>query len=186
MQAIWARINVLAFSDLVSIIALVVAAFALWYAWRSARAAEKSAAAADTSNKISKESLLQAIQSNLHTKVTLENEFKRVKGRAYWALNSAYSILDRMHSFDPKLADLKVVEDLLSIYGYTLSEQERECLRQTLYGINLVITFQHPREKHKDYQDLKEKVRRQVLDAEMTLREEWMASWSGLNELKSS
>ncbi len=159
---------------LIAVVAVLISLVALHYSRRSVRAAERSAASAEHSEDHAKQSANEAVASNELTRKSFENEFKRVKGRAYWALYNAHNILDKMDYFDPKRVDLTPVEDLLSIYGYRLSDQDRRCLRNALNGINQVVTFEHANVKVKDYRDLKGKVRPHVRDAAMAVREEWM------------
>lgn len=156
---------------------MVVSVFALWSSRRSTSAAERSAAAAEQSNQYAKAAADAAAASNELTRRTLEDETKRVKGRAYWALYSTHNRLERMRYFEPEGIDLAAIQDLHSIYGHALPEAVREKLRVALNGIDLVINFQGPEARFPEYRTLKEEVRRAVRDAALDIREEWSPPW---------
>lgn len=132
---------------------------------------------------ISQQSLIEVIKSNILTQQTFDDEFKKVKGRAYWALYRAHNMLDRRNAFNPDLVDLAAVQDLLSIYGSRLTEEAREHIRVALNGVDLIVTF--PGAKNpvdgSSYLALFEKVRPHLRDAAMAVREEWMTEWGESN-----
>ncbi len=175
-------------SDILAIVALIVAAAAAIFSWRAARAADRTAEAADSSNKIARESIAEAKISNLNTQDAFESEFKRVKGQAYWALYRAHNMLDRKNAFNPSIVELAAVQDTLSIYGHRLPTETREMLRIALNGIDLVVTFPGVKDPNpgSKYFTLLEDVRPHVRDAAMSIREEWMHEWDVSGETESS
>jgi hypothetical protein len=141
--------------------ALIISLFALFYSRRSATAAE-------TANRHSERAAEAADISSKITKAIYEDDAKRLKARAYWALYRIHNILDPpKRTIDPQKFDLLPVQDYLSTYGQTLDPGQREVLRIAINGVELLIAHstEHPEIT---------KIHRAVMDAAMILREEFM------------
>ncbi len=162
--------------DWIALAALLLAAGSLVYSYRSVQAAGRSANAADESSRHSKVSSEAAVASNDLVRRSFDEEAKRMRGRAYWALYRAHNRLLQEGQFNIEGIDLAAVEDLLSIHGHVLTQNALTSLRGALNGIDSLIAYQPLGGMHvgdTEYSQLKERVRPFVRDAALSIRERW-------------
>ena len=175
---VWAVGNFLK-ENALALAALIVSGFALLHSHRSAVAANRSADAAETSNEYSRKSAAASEISSKISQTIYENDFKRLKARAYWMLYRIHNLIDPRiflasraanELFDTEKIDLSPVQDYLSIYSYTHTNEECHLLRTALNGIELLVA-------HPVAEDEKTKIHQAVMAAALTLREEWSGKW---------
>jgi hypothetical protein len=159
-----------------SLLALGVSLFATIWAYRNAVAAERAADASQASSRHAEVSAGAAETSNTLTRRTFEDDAKRVKGKAYWALYRCVNRLIQDPEFSLTGIDLSAVEEYLSVYGHTLEPNVCDRLRSALNGIDLVVSYRPLtgfRAVDPEFKAIKDRVYPYVRDAAMSLREDW-------------
>jgi hypothetical protein len=166
-------------SVIIAALAFVVSLVALYHSKRSADASHRSADAAQDANRYSQRSADAAELSSKITQEGFENAAKRSKAHAYWILYRIVNLFDGYGSVDnvyraavigagiEKIDNLSPVQEYLHVYGHTLEPRDREHIRIALNGIELLIAGGYDPHKF-------EKIKAEVVEAAMALREEWM------------
>jgi hypothetical protein len=138
------------------------------HAANSADAADRSATAAEVSIQHAARSADAADASVKITVRVFENEEKRKKAQAYWTLYRIQNLIDA-GTFKPALFDLSPIQEFLHVYGHTLDRESRENVRIALNGIEQLVASFSPGDSTEQQQ-----IRQCVTKAALALREDWM------------